>query len=102
MHYGRKITTIRYKPGGIEIPESFEIPMFATPQFEKDLNSNEYVGVAEISKYQIKQFSNLDSIDAANDGFRSLNELRETLFEIYGNITEHEYVTIYYIYLNPG
>lgn len=101
LHYGKKITTIRYKSGGLDIPESFEISMFSTPQFEKDLRSDDYVGLAEISKYQIKRFSDLDRIDAINDGFRDVEELRSTLFEIYGDIPANEYVTIYYIYLNP-
>ncbi len=100
LYYGKKITTVRYKKGGIGIPESFEIPMFATPQFEKDLSSDDYVGVAEISKYQIKRFSDLDGVDAINDGFQDVKELRATLFEIYGDIPANEYVTIYYIYLN--
>jgi len=101
LHYGKKITTIRYKYGEIEIPETFEMPMYATQGFEKDSDSPEYVGNAEIYKYQFKRFSELDDMDAVNDGFQTLNELKATLFEIYGDIKENEYVTIYHIYLNP-
>jgi len=101
LHYGRKTTTIRFKQNEIEIPGCRDMPMYSTPKFEMDLNSTEYVGTAEILRYEIKQYSELDYTDAINDGFDSIDELKETLTSIYGLIPSNAYVTVYTIYLNP-
>jgi len=101
LHYGKKTTTIRFKQKEIEIPGCRDMPMYSTPKFEMDLNSTEYVGTAEILRYEIKQYSELDGTDAINDGFDNINELKETLTSIYGLIPNNAYVTVYTIYLNP-
>lgn len=100
LNYGRKTTTIRYKKNGIDIPSSHVLPMFSTDDFSMDVVSDKQVGNAEILKIVVKQFTCLDENDANNDGFASLDELKNTLTEIYGFIPDHDYVTIYHIYLN--
>lgn len=102
LYYGRKVTTIRYKPNGFDYPCFQCLPMYETEDFSFNNKSDKYVGHVEIGSIEVKQFGQLDHTDAVNDGFKSLEELKTALTTIYTNITETSYVTIYHIYLNTA
>ena len=95
---GRKVTTIRYKSGGIDYPERKMFELFATKSFKPD-SPEEHISKIVVSKVIFKRFGDLSLKDAINDGFKSLEELINILTEIYGNIQDDEVVSVYSISL---
>jgi len=91
---GRKKTTIRFRRGMIDCPVDNIIPVFSTTA-SKALDQNQELGWAQILNLRILPFRELDEIDAINDGFLSLNELRNALIDIYGEIDDSEFVSVY-------
>ena len=74
------------------------LPLFGTDRFESFVEgSTLQTGNVQVKRISFKAFGDLDEEDARNDGFRSLNELRITLTEIYGDIGEFEIMTIFTI-----
>lgn len=100
LHYGRKTTTIRFKNGEIDFPATSILPMYETKDFAINFQSDTYVGDAVINNIVIKRYEQLSIEDAVNDGFDSLDELKMTLENIYGKISNSDLLTIYHIYLN--
>jgi len=93
---GRKTTTIRFKRNGIDYPLRRNMPLSATETF-KPAAKEWLVGSIVINQLTIKQFKHLDSDDARRDGFDSLLDLKAVLKEIYHDINEDDFVSIYTI-----
>ena len=93
---GRKVTTIRYTSGAVDFPTDLKLDVVGTDNFEYGRTKH---GVTskwyKIGSYTIKQFGMLNEEDGRRDGFSGEKELKETLQKIYGNIEDHELVTIY-------
>lgn len=93
---GKKVTTVRFRKGGVEIPSSVYLPLFTTTDFywtrtrEKPI----YVTINAI-KYQ--RFGELTEEDAKRDGFANLAELGDTLQRIYPKMNRDDWVTVYSI-----
>jgi hypothetical protein len=96
LRRGYKVTTIRYREGGIDFPVKKTMPVFPTKEFSLRSSGRE-AGKVRISKFSIKKFGDLDEFDAKRDGFDRSEELKEVLSRIYGKIREGEYVSIYNI-----
>ena len=96
---GRKITTIRYRRHGIDLPKARFLDLVETKDFSKAYNDklDEKVGRVEINKMVFRRFRTLTEQDAKSDGFRSLEELKKVFIQIYGEIEADEPVTIYHI-----
>jgi carbamoyltransferase len=90
---GKKKTTIRYRRDSIDYPADISLPVLETDDFSRQYVK--MVGRAIIQRIEIKQFGQLSEKNAYNDGFSSLNELKNTLQEIYGKIGARDFVTIY-------
>jgi hypothetical protein len=98
LRKGYKVTTIRYRRGGIDFPVKKMMSVFPTRDFSSRLSGRE-VGKVRISKFSVKKFGDLDDMDAKRDGFDRIEELKEVLFHIYGRIQDREYISIYNIEL---
>lgn len=92
---GEKKTTIRYRPDCVRYPAKNLIPLT-----EPETNTLYQLVVIEYSRVVL--FKALTGQDALNDGFNTLEELKEALTEIYGEIQPNEPVTIYYMVKWPG
>lgn len=90
---GKKITTIRFKRGMIDYPAKEIIPVTITNS--NSSSQNKEIGWAKILNLRVVPFKDLDEIDAVNDGFSSLEELKKALSKIYGEIENSEFVSIY-------
>ncbi|MBN7819325.1 carbamoyltransferase C-terminal domain-containing protein [Bowmanella yangjiangensis] len=93
---GRKITTIRFKKSKIERIESSILSLFTNKSFDDDVNVS-YLMEVHVSKVVYKKYTELDEIDALNDGFNSLAELKDALLKIYGPELRNGFVSIYFI-----
>ena len=96
LRRGYKVTTVRYRRGGIDFPVKKVMPIFPTRDFSSNLSGGE-TGKVIISKFSVKKFGDLDEFDAKRDGFNRSEELKEVLSRIYGKIREGEFVSIYNI-----
>lgn len=93
---GKKVTTIRFRKGGVEIPNSVHLPLFTTKDFFLTRAKDKPLNVTiEAVKYQ--RFDQLTEEDARRDGFKSLIELRDTLKRIYPRMDSDDWVTVYSI-----
>ncbi|HXQ39270.1 MAG TPA: ASCH domain-containing protein [Anaerolineales bacterium] len=90
---GRKKTTIRFRRGMIDCPVDNVIPVFSTSN--SAMERDKELGWARILSLRIIPLKDLNEVDALNDGFFSVNELRNALREIYGDINETEFVSVY-------
>jgi carbamoyltransferase len=100
LREGRKVTTIRLRKGAVEVPFSSVLPLYETADFGPGDRSRptEFVKVSAL-RYQ--RFGELSPQDAVRDGFRSFEDMRKTLGEIYPQITDDDWVTVYDISLMP-
>jgi carbamoyltransferase len=99
LRAGRKETTIRFRPGAIEIPFSSVLPLFKTPDYnapEDKTTPTEYV---QVSAIQYRRFGDLTANDAVRDGFEDLDHMRRDLTTIYPSLTDTDWVTVYEISL---
>ena len=94
---GRKTTTIRFTHGSIDYPVSFTLPLFSTDKHNREKIRQD--GYVKLLSMRVKHFGSLTNEDSYNDGFLSLDELKDALRFIYGDIGANEYVTIYTIQL---
>jgi carbamoyltransferase len=93
---GRKVTTIRFRKGGVEIPNSVHLPLFTTRDFYWTRKKEKSLDVTvKAIKYQ--RFGQLTEEDAERDGFKNLKELQDTLRRIYPRMNDNEWVTVYSI-----
>ncbi|MDA0632034.1 ASCH domain-containing protein [Nonomuraea sp. MCN248] len=98
LREGRKVTTIRFRKGAVEIPISDVLPLFETYDYSPGDRTTpaEHVRVSGI-RYQ--RFGDLTRVDAERDGFKSLDHMRHDLGEIYPALTDDSWVSIYDISL---
>lgn len=99
MREGRKVTTIRFRRGAIEIPFNSILPLFETFDYnapEDKTNPTEYVRVSAI---RYRRFGDLTATDAIRDGFEGLDHMRRDLTTIYPSLTDTDWVTVYDISL---
>lgn len=87
LRVGNKITTIHYKKGKIRYPAYYVL----------DVTCEKERFVVKVIKAVVKEYNYLTEEDAINDGFNTLDELRDALESIYGEIKPYEPVTIYYL-----
>ncbi len=107
LQKGIKTTTIRYRPGAIDVPCSLTLPLIETPPVGKELQGSELeeytVGTVQITNLIVKPFGLLNKHDAIRDGFSSVEELKaafQSLYTpIYGHIRDSALVSIYTISL---
>ncbi len=90
---GKKNTTIRYRSGKTDLPNSFLLPVLSTNP--RTMGEGQQVGSALLRKLTIKTFGELSEDDARNDGFQSLIQLKDALHSIYGKINDEEMISIY-------
>lgn len=93
---GRKVTTIRFREGALEVPVSDELPLFATTTCMPGAHSR-LDGHVRISGVRYARFGALTLEDAVRDGFPSLPDLRLALQEIYPDLRPDSWVTVYAI-----
>jgi hypothetical protein len=93
---GEKVTTIRFRPGAIEIPANISIPVYKTPDFGPG-DRTEPAAVVSVSGISYLRYGDLDENDAARDGFQTLEAMRAALATIYSNINDDAWLTIYHI-----
>ncbi|MCL5238800.1 MAG: ASCH domain-containing protein [Nitrospirae bacterium] len=94
LQQGRKTTTIRFKPGGIDVPLQQVMPLWATDSFKPDASEIK-IGKVAITHFTVKRFCNLNNNDARRDGFKNLAELTSVLREIYQGVCDSDFVSIY-------
>jgi hypothetical protein len=90
---GKKRTTIRYKPGAVDVPATWQVTLEATGREEVP---RLLVG---IDLFVIKRYAALSQEDAVEDGFEELSHLQKALNSIYGPIPQTGLVSIYRISL---
>jgi hypothetical protein len=94
MLQGRKTTTIRCRPGAIDLPDAWRLPVHRTLGARR---SGKPDGRVVIGKLELCRYSQLDEVDGQRDGFRGARELMGALEDIYGRIADHTIMTIYHI-----
>lgn len=100
LREGRKVTTIRLRKGAVEVPCNSVLPLYETTDFGPGDRSRptEYV---KVSALRYHRFGELSARDAIRDGFKSYDDMRDTLQKIYPQITDDDWVTVYDISLMP-
>lgn len=102
LREGRKVTTIRFRKGAVEVPFSSRLPLFETPDFSPGDRSKPTEHVA-ISSLRYQRFGELTVADALRDGFRDLADMRQGLKTIYPELSDEDWVTVYDISIvGPG
>jgi carbamoyltransferase len=98
LREGRKVTTIRFREGVVEIPCRDVLPLYETDDFgpRSRRSPTDYVRISAI-RYQ--RFGDLTEMDAQRDGFESREHMRTALREIYPTLSDKYWVTIYDISL---
>jgi uncharacterized protein YqfB (UPF0267 family) len=98
LREGRKVTTIRYRKGGVELPASDVLPLYETRDYGVRQPDQQAESVRVLSiRYQ--RFGELTEEDARRDGFGSLPEMLAAFREIYPNLGARDWVTVYGIRL---
>jgi carbamoyltransferase len=98
LRKGRKRSTIRYRKGAVELPSFRRLPLYETADYGVGDRSRP-TAIVEITGIRYQIFGELTEQDALVDGFGSLKEMRRELTEIYKNLKDDEWVTIYSIEL---
>jgi carbamoyltransferase len=98
LREGRKVTTIRFRKRGVEIPTQDVLPLYETRDYGVGKRDRPAASVRVLSiRYQ--RFGELTERDAKLDGFKSLSEMLTAFREIYPNLGARDWVTIYGIRL---
>jgi hypothetical protein len=98
LREGRKVTTIRFRKGAVEIPYSHILPLFKTDDYSAGdrTRPTDYVRIRGL-RHQL--FGELTDEDAWRDGFTDLEHMRRDLHEIYPDLSDDSWVTVYNILL---
>jgi carbamoyltransferase len=98
LREGRKVTTIRFRKGGVEIPYNSTLPLFKTVDFSVGdrTKPTEHVNVTAL---RYRRFGRLSRKDALRDGFESVDHMRTALRKIYQDLEDNDWVTVYDIQL---
>lgn len=94
LREGRKVTTIRYRKGAVELPKMSELPLYETEDYGVGDRTTPTATV-RIKSFRYQIFGELTESDAIRDGFQSLGHMREDLAKIYPKLSDNEWVTIY-------
>jgi carbamoyltransferase len=94
LREGRKVTTIRYRPGAVELPKMHELPLYETEDYGVGDRSRP-TAMVRIKSLRYQIFGELTEEDALRDGFESLGHMRTDLGKIYPKLHDSEWVTIY-------
>jgi carbamoyltransferase len=92
---GKKTTTIRHADG-IDFTLSSHLPLYENDSYLDDVNLK-YLMHVHIVHIDIKLYNELTESDAKNDGFATLEQLKNELLIIYGDSVKDGLVTIYHI-----
>lgn len=93
---GRKVTTIRFVPGGISLPSHEILPLVTTRSFRQSALSTDS-RLVKIYGVLIKRFGKLNIVDAKRDGFEKTSHLKKALKSIYPNVLDQDWVSINFI-----
>lgn len=99
LHDGRKVTTIRFRLGAVELAGSSHLPLYETGDFSVDDRSKP-AGYVKITSARYQRFCELSTRDAERDGFKSIVEMRQSLRQIYPRIEDRDWMTVYDIQLD--
>ncbi len=101
LRKGRKVTTIRFRKGAVEVPFASELPLYETADFSPGdrTRPTEHVSIAALRYHR---FGELTEADASRDGFESFDDMRNALTEIYPGLSDGDWVTVYDISLVPS
>ena len=94
LREGRKVTTIRFRKGAVEIPHSPVLPLFVTTDYSPGDRTRPTEHV-QISAIRYQKFGELSDSDAERDGFENLAHLRHDLTKIYADLSDDDWVTVY-------
>jgi Predicted carbamoyl transferase, NodU family len=94
LRRGAKVTTIRFRRGGVELPFERLLPVIENDE-ACDRNRGAIVGFASIGAVTYKRFQELDETDARHDGFSAVDEMREALRAIYPRIEPENWVSVF-------
>lgn len=94
LREGRKVTTIRFRRGGVELPSFSELPLFETADYGVGDRSTP-TAIVRIERLRYQIFGELTEDDAKRDGFESLAHLHTDLKKIYPALGNEDWVTIY-------
>lgn len=92
----RKVTTVRFVPGGVSIPAGNRLPLVETKNFRQSAMEVNDTFV-QVHGFALKRFGDLNQVDAQRDGFEKTSHLKRTLSSIYPQMTEADFVTINFI-----
>lgn len=96
LESGAKVTTIRFRRGGVELPRSPSLPVVENAD-ARHRNEGNVVGVARVAEVSYARFGDLDEADARRDGFGSVTEMRTALTHIYPSIELKDWVSVFRI-----
>jgi hypothetical protein len=95
---GRKVTTIRFRRGAVEIPSDTRLPLFETKDFSPGDRSTP-ADTVQIHGVRYRVFGELTDEDARRDGFEGLDDMRTALGRIYPTLAADDWVSVYDISL---
>jgi carbamoyltransferase len=98
LRQGRKVTTIRYRKRGVEVPRQAELPLFETQDYGVGERSNPAATV-RVKSIRYQRFGELTADDAMRDGFESLSHMLDDFKRIYPKLRADDWVTMYGIEL---
>jgi hypothetical protein len=100
LRVGRKSTTVRYRPGALDLPSAWVLPL--ETHSAAGVPSRDETHSVRIVSVTLKYFRDLSDEDAANDGFTSLADLKQALSHLYGTelIPNTAPVSVYRIVLH--
>ncbi len=101
LRQGRKVTTIRYRPNGVEIPREAELALFKTRDYGPG-DRHKPTGRVRVKSIRYQRFGELTAEDARRDGFSSLEDMRNNFQEIYPKLQSTDWITLYEIHLVSG
>lgn len=94
LREGRKVTTIRFRKGAVEIPFNSTLPLYETADFSAGNRSTPTEHV-KVSALRYRRFGELSAADASRDGFESAEHMHGALTTIYPEIAAEDWVTVY-------
>jgi carbamoyltransferase len=98
LREGRKGTTIRFRPGGVEIPKRAVMPLYETPDYGGNQQTHPTATV-RVGSVRYQRLEELNEDDARQDGFDSLSAMQHDLRQIYPGLRPRDWITIYKITL---
>jgi carbamoyltransferase len=98
LREGRKVTTIRFRKRGVEVPRQAVLPLFETPDYGVGDRSKPTARV-RVKSIRYQRFGDLTAEDAERDGFESVDHMLGDFRKIYPRLQAADWVTLYGIEL---